>query len=94
MNVNETTISIYLSEEEVNKLETILHLNGCQQRTAGYNEAKKGEELNLSDAAYFEELTLKEVTQLLEEITAGNIKKLAFHLGTDVKTLEGYLRSK
>lgn len=50
------------------ELESILHLNGCQQYTAGYNAAKKGEELNLEEIDHLEKLTLKEVQSLTQAL--------------------------
>jgi hypothetical protein len=52
------------------KLDSILHLNGCQQRTAGYNEAKDGKDLDTDDVERLEEVTLNEVLALVEEHTA------------------------
>lgn len=43
------------------KVEAILHLNGCQQRTAGWNEAKSGKDISLQQMERLEELTLDEV---------------------------------
>lgn len=43
------------------QLESILHLNGCQQRTAGYNEAKQGKELDMEHMDLLEKQTLEEV---------------------------------
>jgi hypothetical protein len=42
-------------------IEKILHLNGCQQRTAGWNEAKDGKDLNDVDMERLEQITLGEV---------------------------------
>ena len=49
-------------------LEKILHLNGCQQRTAGHNEAMAGKELDMKEMYRLEKLTLREVMDKIEEI--------------------------
>lgn len=48
-------------------LEVVLHLNGCQQRTAGYNEGVDGKELDTDDMERLEEITLKEVLEVIQK---------------------------
>lgn len=43
------------------ELESILHLNGCQQHVAGWNEAKAGGEMDTERMEELEDLTLEEV---------------------------------
>ena len=48
-------------------LEIVLHLNGCQQRTAGYNEGVDGKELDTEDMERLESITLKEVFEVIQK---------------------------
>jgi len=48
-------------------LDSILHLNGCQQYTNGWNTGKKGKDLDMKDVDRLEKLTLKEVFALVKE---------------------------
>lgn len=52
------------------KIEGILHLNGCQQRTAGWNEAKDGKEMDMEDMERLEELTLNETMYEVDKAIA------------------------
>ena len=53
------------------RLEPILHLNGCQQRTAGHNDALDKKGIDVEDMERLEKLTLDavvgELKKLLEE---------------------------
>lgn len=54
-------------------LESVLHLNGCQQRTAGWNEGRYGaEDIDFANMEELEQTTYKEVLeltyQLIEEL--------------------------
>ena len=51
-------------------IEGILHLNGCQQRTAGWNEAKDGKDLDTDDMERLEDLTLEEVMYTVDRTVA------------------------
>ena len=42
-------------------LEAILHLAGCQQRTAGYNDAISKKDIDVVDMEQMEATTLREV---------------------------------
>ncbi len=54
-------------------LEVVLHLNGCQQRTAGYNEALSGAELDTDDMERLKEITLKEVLEVIQKHREKNL---------------------
>lgn len=54
-------------------LERVLHLNGCQQRTAGYNEGLEGEELDTEDMERLEIITLKEVLEVVQKHRRENL---------------------
>jgi len=56
-----------LSKDFTESLDAILHLNGCQQRTAGHNEALDKKELDMDDMERLEKLTLDEVQSLLKK---------------------------
>lgn len=63
-----------LSRQELRgKLDAVLHLNGCQQRTAGHNEAKDGKDLDMEDMERLERETLDEALRLIDEWTTGVI---------------------
>ena len=51
------TLTEIASADFKESLESILHLNGCQQRTAGFNE----KDLDMNDMERLEVLTLEEV---------------------------------
>ena len=51
-------------------IEAILHLNGCQQRTAGWNEAKDGKDMDMEDMERLEELTLNETMYEVDKAVA------------------------
>ena len=48
-------------EKESEELESILHLAGCQQRTAGYNDAISKKDIDTVDMEEMEATTLREV---------------------------------
>lgn len=57
-----------MSDKELReRVEAILHLNGCQQRTSGYNEAIDGKDLDMEDTERLEYTTLNEVMALFTQ---------------------------
>lgn len=67
-----------------NEIEAILHLDGCQQRTAGYNEAKSGKELDYQDMEKKEVETFIEIKRILKkyEISVRYHEAVAAHLAS------------
>ena len=49
------------------EIEQILHLNGCQQRTAGYNEGYDRRDINDDHMEKLEKDTLNEVMLAIEK---------------------------
>jgi hypothetical protein len=47
--------------KHMNELEGILHLNGCQQYTQGWNDAKDGKDIDTDKIEELEKATLAEV---------------------------------
>jgi len=52
---------------ENGELESLLHINGCQQRTAGYNEAKDGKDIDTDDVERLEKIAYDEVLNILAQ---------------------------
>lgn len=69
------------------KLDAVLHLNGCQQRTAGYNEAKDGKDLDDVDMERLEKLTLDEAMALIQ---ADREKAVREARVDELEELQGY----
>jgi hypothetical protein len=47
------------------ELESILHLNGCQQYTRGWNDAKDGKDIDTDKIEELEKATLEEAQALI-----------------------------
>ena len=78
----------------IDDLDSILHLNGCQQRTAGWNEAKAGNDLDFKDMERLEKTTLTEVNKIVEAREQNLLRKLAFHTGYTYSELKKFSEAK